>query len=263
MIQLAISNAREGNENTVDVLINIINRNKLSKFYDWYQELLKKDYFYSQNDISISFRSTVLNAIIETSNKQYSNIIVDHLTNIYKTNVRILETAIRGVELFKIPNQRESLIKIFDEYNNENIKQSALLAIASYNNSEDVEFFKEKALSSNELSIIRWISTLSLKYFPDSILAYEALRELSDHPDHRIRARAVYALSYQNNNKVEIQKILIRATKDNSTTLRYYAVLGLENHDSEVVKNILDYRQKYDQDARIRSVAKKILEKKN
>ena len=265
-------------------VIKIISKNKnLSKLIKYTkQDFIKNEFFginvlnsietlkskndYDFLDIIVENKSNLINKsyfkLLKKSLSMINSLKLEKykkfLISLYKLkNNDIKIQCIKGIGIFKIKEYKEKIKKLFKVTENVYVKSEIIKSVSKFAEEEDINFLEKVIFSDLSSPINQWISVVSLKTYIGSKKAENLLIKNLSMNDIEIKSRALYALSFFNNKK--IYKLLLEYTQNDSPRLRYFAVKGLENYNTDEVNNILQFKYHNDGEIKIKNLAKKIL----
>ena len=255
--------ARESIQVCMEV-VALIESKQLEDYYPVYEQILSNELLEKNvlDQEATTLVSAVLNAMIVSSNRAYGKYMLDHISseNIYANDPAVRKKAIEGIGALSVPNSEDRLIELYDKEERAGIKEIILHSLARYRREEDVAFYEAVIDDEGATSILKWISVVSLKNYPDSEHAYRILNRCYVQKNIEIRSRAVYALSFMK--REEIKPFLMRASRNDSPRIRYQSIVGLRRFKGEDVNELLMYKMENDPDKSVRDEARRLLQER-
>ncbi|HMB01148.1 MAG TPA: HEAT repeat domain-containing protein [Spirochaetota bacterium] len=259
ILALPVSNSRQ--REVQNVLMDIIKKHKLKRYYTFYEKVVagfiqEKKYF-KKNEL-LTLRKA-LKHMTALSNKAYAEYMLYFYTNRqnFRDYPRVIAAAIKGIGMAQTPGFRSRFKKFYYETDAKSIHAALVQALVSYQEEEDISFLENIIMDPAEEAVVKWHAVASLSRYSTSKKAFKLLKLCMDHADTGIRARAVYAAAFFK--QPEVRDLLIKAARDDSDRIRYFAIKGMEKHNTDRINELLQYKVKYDKNTRIKKLAEQIL----
>jgi len=233
-----------------------INYIKINKIKSAKSLLLKE---LDRKPVNDDYREDIIVALAEINAKESLNKLIE-LYNNENISSRIKLDIIDAFGKLGGSNSKVEniLINIVEDKKNEtDIRAHAVLSLGELKSKSSVGIIRKLLFDRYEKEIIRMYSAFSLEKI-EGEAAIGDLSKLINDKNHKVAEYAAKALSDINSPRAG--DILMKALRSDYDAVRYYAILGLKKLKYKKAYKILEFKSKYDSNSKVRQLAKSTLE---